>query len=704
MLTRRLLGSLLVLLLGVPQFSFAALPPVSGPATAPAAPSAATDPKADGKSACGSQTTTAGQPSAPKEVSGKNVGEVIQQLDPSTHDTVIIGPDGKVQVQSRCGEAGKPGSVRMCLMSGICVNVPKDEALNSKIAELQSDPTFKQALSSTNPEETARMLTKKLFEAKPGLQKQLSGAMKSVLDQAFGEGGGIFTMKGQVKGEVQKSADQIINALAQGDFAEVARSSQVLGKKLKESGVLEELTNPSKWGGLFERVSGGQLSPQGKEAFGVLASVACDLTGQNCPGVTSAVGTTGFTPQTLVDRATGALEQAAGTLSSETTSFVDSLKGIGCRGSELSCRTNNPGAMTYASWMSKYGGSACGETNNTACFPSVENGLAAKADLILRRIDSGCSTLYSILENCRYASSRDGNDSATYARVVGNKTGLGAHTTLDRNNAEQMAKLISGIAWYEQGQKGYGFDAEQLKKALSVAYGSASPDSLPKGTPGFTSGTKAASLLDAAKNGNFSTLLPTTGSLGSMLNSLFGMGSGSASGTSGSSPLSGLLGRLSGLFKGFGSGGSGGASGSGGNSAGSGATSAQPGQSNSGGAPGNTNTAGTPTAGTASTATERPLATPAVTLISNKREVAHGETYSIIWAATGVSESAACRLYEESSAGARRQVAVGNSDSITRDAPALGVGPLRFTLECTPSDSRVPASDARKVLEVGIAL
>lgn len=69
-----------------------------------------------------------------------------------------------------------------------------------------------------------------------------------------------------------------------------------------------------------------------------------------------------------------------------------------------------------------------------------------------------------------------------------------------------------------------------------------------------------------------------------------------------------------------------------------------------------------------------------------------------------MSESAACRLYEESATGTRQQLAVGNSSSVTRDAPAVGTQSLRFTLECTPADARVPKTGAKAVLEIDIAL
>lgn len=184
-------------------------------------------------------------------------------------------------------------------------------------------------------------------------------------------------------------------------------------------------------------------------------------------------------------------------ISPELASYVDSLTGHGCQNGNLSCRTNNPGAMRYSSWMGAYGGYPCGQSNNTACFPDAVSGLAAKTDLVMRRIQSGCDTLYTILENCQYASSNVGNNSWLYAQVVGRITGDGPNGRIDPQNAEQVGRLVSAMAWYEGG-RGIGFTSADLEKALKVAY---KQDSLPAGDPNFIPGVRLASAVPGLNAG-----------------------------------------------------------------------------------------------------------------------------------------------------------------------------------------------------------
>ncbi len=151
----------------------------------------------------------------------------------------------------------------------------------------------------------------------------------------------------------------------------------------------------------------------------------------------------------------------------------------------LTCRTNNPGALTWAAWEAKYGGQPCGQPNNTACFPSVEHGLAAKIGLLTgpRYFGGENNTILSAICNA-YATNAAGNNCAAYATFIQNQTGIPMNQTVDAQNPEQMGKIIMAISRYENG-KFVAFTPQQLETAMSLVYGGA----LPNGTPGFIPST-----------------------------------------------------------------------------------------------------------------------------------------------------------------------------------------------------------------------
>ncbi|MFZ2556092.1 MAG: hypothetical protein WAZ27_02215 [Minisyncoccia bacterium] len=174
--------------------------------------------------------------------------------------------------------------------------------------------------------------------------------------------------------------------------------------------------------------------------------------------------------------------------------FVEQMRGNGCRTNGLSCRTNNPGAVTCASngrgactpVVRKFNGVPCGQPNDAACFERIEFGIATMANLIFQKIRKGCTSIYAILETCEYSASNAGNNSITYAAQIQRWTGIGVNEKMDVNNAIQMGKLITAMARYEAGKNGIGFNGEQLARGLAYVYGQ---ETLPAGTPGFVPGT-----------------------------------------------------------------------------------------------------------------------------------------------------------------------------------------------------------------------
>lgn len=164
---------------------------------------------------------------------------------------------------------------------------------------------------------------------------------------------------------------------------------------------------------------------------------------------------------------------------------------MSCNRSTLTCRTNNPGALTCGgvhgvcnSIAARYGGFACGQNNNTACFPTVEQGIAAQAALLRgsRYFGSGNMTLHDAI--CRYSPNAAGNNCEQYTRTVSQLTGINPNQTVDPNNAQQIGSILMAMARVEGGS-GVPYSPQQLQAGLEIAYGTRA---LPGGTPGYVPG------------------------------------------------------------------------------------------------------------------------------------------------------------------------------------------------------------------------
>lgn len=326
--------------------------------------------------------------------------------------------------------------------------------------------------------------------------------------------------------------------------------------------------------------------------------------------------------------------------------FVEQMQGNGCRTNGLSCRTNNPGAVTCASngrgactpVVAKYNGLPCRQSNDTACFERVEFGIATMANLIFQKIRKGCTSIYSILEACEYSSRSAGNDSLAYAVQIQRWTGIGINEKMDVNNAIQMGKLVTAMARYEAGKNGIGFNGEQLAQGLAYAYGQ---ETLPAGTPGFVPG-----MGPFVYDGDISRVPPYMGADGR------------------TSPFSGqVIGAqaVQGAYP------SSGAQPSGGGSSSSGNVSNE----NKGL---ETNTTSTNSGGPS-----------AATLVSQSAAASPGRTVLLSWSSLNMRTDSACRLSVKYADGAEEVVAEANLGSkAVRIAPSAASGVATFTLRCSP--------------------
>lgn len=334
----------------------------------------------------------------------------------------------------------------------------------------------------------------------------------------------------------------------------------------------------------------------------------------------------------------------------------------------LTCRTNNPGALTCggnagacSTIAARYGGFACGQSNNTACFPSLEQGLAAQAALLTgsRYFGGANPTILSAICNA-YASNSAGNDCAAYASFVSRYSGIPMTQTIDPRNSEQVGRIMMAMSRYEHGN-GVMFTPQQLEGALKMAYGGL----LPPGTPGFTP-----------------TFMPGTGASGVRFGSPFDITSGGY--PAGYYSLGSPFAQVNPAPIGYG---------------------AQPTLPQTVQQPSGAN-AGSPAqpsgqqgAGSVQGGSQRPQQATyggpaALTLIAQPEIVQRGSSALLTWSSVGMRASPACVLMQGTFA-----IAQANNGSkritITRDAAA---GDIRFTLRCTTLDGT--AREATTTIEV----
>lgn len=658
------LATFLVLFAVVPITVMAEVPPAGpAPATdvrngcAPAAPAGVVPPS--------------GAVQKPREITGKHVGDIIKQLDPSTHDTVAIGNNGRVTVTSRCGVSGQQGSVTMCLMNGICVKMSKDKAIAAKVEELQKDPRFQELLKSETPERAAQELVKQLFQVKPELQQQLSQSMGSILDTAFGTSG---TLGGLTKDAVQKPADDIIRALATGDFESVAKASEELAGTLKKSGILEKIADPKQWSTLLETVGAGTLSPQAQEAFKALAGVACNLTGQqDCPPVLGG-SLRGTEPiRAGLDRRIDPVEFAQRAAYKVAQSPLNGVAPAALRPFGITTGAPEEWARFFTMITKQESGLRVAVENADGTLQRFRSTLPGENSFGPGQFNIGEYGLKT------WAEVNDPDRVIDAYIQVAQKGKLFQYF----GSLQRPQETLQHGSWYQQTVAPYieggvpyvrptvTTAATTFEQVVRTAAGGQVP----------TTVSGLGQLFSGIFTGN-----NTQQGIGGLLGSLFG----------GNSSLGGLLGMVPKLLGGLGSLGG---NGSGGSASGNAAV-----QTNTPAPSGN----GTPSPVPITQPSDvipglLPIVQPAVRLTVSPRAVERGGTYSILWAATGVDDARACRLYEEGAT--RSQIAIGNADSIVRQAPAVtSAQSLSFSLECTPKDTRADAARAKATARITIGL
>ncbi len=325
-----------------------------------------------------------------------------------------------------------------------------------------------------------------------------------------------------------------------------------------------------------------------------------------------------------------------------------------CAGREttsMACRTNNPGALACsnidttkcADVIKRFGGYPCGQTNNTACFPSVEQGIAAQAQLLAtsnRYYANGNRTILEAICN-GYAQANCSN----YATFVAAQAGIPLNQTIDPKNAQQMGAILMAQSRWENG-RAVMYTPEQLQKGLEMAYNGAPPSGTPGYTPSFNAGT--------AGGVQFGSPFGVTGYAPAGIS---GMGSPFQN----TNPLS----SFTSLF--------------------SGGSSAQP--------PVSTAINPNNPLPTAQPNQSIALPQPVATILVQPRDVLKGKSVLVSWSSVGMRLDQPCRAF----------VGTGSSETLIAQAPegsrtvtATSTGTLSFSLRCT-SSAGLPIQQATTV-------
>ena len=205
--------------------------------------------------------------------------------------------------------------------------------------------------------------------------------------------------------------------------------------------------------------------------------------------------------------------------------FVRSC-GVACsQVNTLTCRTNNPGAIISSNVMRSVGCVSCGQTNNTACCSSMEQGVAGMYKLITGSgyIGGSNNTIFKVV--CKWAEANCVN----YGRAIAQAVGISPFQTIDPNDTATVGKLMMAMSRWEHG-RGTIFTPEQLQAGIQIALGERP---IPAGTPGYVSqyspGGSPAGLGSPFANVSMFNSGPTgaSGPTGSPLGSIFQSGGSS---------------------------------------------------------------------------------------------------------------------------------------------------------------------------------
>lgn len=611
----------------------------------------------------------------------KDAKTAIEQSDKTSHDIVIVSPDGKVQVTSMCNpqciqgmiknqdgtpsqKPCPPGQVTMNLPTGASVTCSKAQDACGKASEsLKNSPEMLDALAKGDSAKAAQ-LAADAFRQVPEIQTGLQKAAQDILNSSFAEGLP-SSLQGVAK-DMQKGLSDSLKAIAAGDFQKL----EEIGKSLSQNPAIQEFVkNPQN----FINQLVASAPPEMREALGQIAPVLCGFVGDaSC--LQAVQSTFGGAPTVSSVAALGQMPVGAG-----PDGKIDPVH-FAARVAEKVAQSSLSGQAPAS--LRQFGITTGDPKEWARFFTMITN---QESTMRVAQVNPDGSL-------ARFGSTPAGERSFGPGQFNIGEYGL--QTWADVNNPDRVIDAYIRVA--ESGNLFRYFGSlqrpnETLQHAswynntVAPYINGGATYSLPTNVGGGNFEQAVAGFVAGNVFGGSSGMSPFSGiasGLGSFIPSLSGGASGGVtsllSGFLGGGSSSGGIGSLiSGItrFLGFGGGSSGGSSGGAASSSGSPTTPTAP-------------TAPViPTqSGSSSTTVVQPVIQISASPLGNT-------AYTVAWAALGVSATPSCQLLQETTV-----LASGNSGAYTgvRNDNAA----LTLTLLCTPSDNRAAAASARRTVVI----
>ncbi len=613
----------------------------------------------------------------------KSVDAALKQTDKTSNDTVSVSKDGKVSITSKCnpkcigdklkdakGNASSTpcpaGTVTMELPNGVKVTCSKaKESCGKAVEAAATSKEVIDALKSGDLFKAGKLFAEKIASDR-GFQSAISEAEQSILNSAFTE-----NLPDDLKAAgktLQQSTADMLRALGDGNFSEIKNIAE---KVQKDPAIQQLLKDPNN----IMRLAGQYLPQEAKQAVSGMTDAVCALAGsQNCTQLKQ------FTSSLTGGGSSGATNSGA--------PFVQYDRKYGLPDGTLAKIAKIEAGCGVKSPLSSAAG--CFQWT-TGSWKSVTRDLYGKELPLSARYDANVSAdvtgayARQMLNKYGPVVAQSGLDVATSYYMIHN-LGEGTGTKFLRayaaNPSMSVGSVLSSVeirnnkSLYTVRASGGTYLTSLSGAVQNIA------NKMGSGITSVSSGGSPFSILGGASQSSFSSILGS-GYTGGGYSATSYSGGYSSGVTSGSSNQNSILGWLQNLFSKK-------------SSSGNGTTNL--GSMNTSGSIDTTNTSSvsgpqTPTAATVTTTSSGPIELPSISFSASPTTAQKGDSFLLIWAATGVSSTAPCLVKDIEG----KTLAQANAGSYVGQVPvSTGLSAMPFTLSCTPRDSRAPSESASK--------
>lgn len=637
--------------------------------------------------------TCSGKSGGSTTTEAKSVDAALKQTDKTSDDVVTVSAEGKVSITSKCnpkcigdklkdakGNASSTpcpaGKVTMELPNGVKVTCSKEkEACGKAVEAAATSKEVLDALKKGDVDAAGKLFAEKIASDK-GFQSAISSAEQSVLNSAFTDNlPDEFKAAGKT---LQQSTADMLRAIGDGNFSEIKNIAE---KVQKDPAIQAFLKDPQN----IARLAGQYLPQEAKQAVSGMTDAVCALAGEkNCAQlrqVTSSLtggGNSGGSgnsnaPFVQYDRKYG--------LPDGTLAKIAKIE-AGC-----GVKSSLSSATGCFQWINSSWTSVTKELYGQALPLSARNDPNVSADVTAAYLSKMRNKYGSLIAQAGldtpvalYMIHNLGEGSGTkFLRAYAANPNMSVGNVLSgaeiRNNKSLYTVRASGGTYLTSLSGAVSNISNKMGSGIG---------SVPIGSPfSVTGGTVQASFSNLLSGGSYGG--------GTSYSSSQYTGGGTSYSSSqyagGGTQQSSFTGWLSNLFSG---------GGAGQQSGNSGAANTQSGGTSQGSVSGSSSgSMQGPTTGSThtTTGTTAPIELPSISFTASPNMAQKGDSFLLIWAATGVSSTAPCLLKNDQGA----TLTQSNAGSYVAQVPvSTSISALSFTLSCTPHDLRAPRESALK--------